>query len=234
MCFTILEEIISSKEPDVNSYIAFFDLDRTITDAVSGNLLVASAYRKGFMSAADILYALWLLAEYKLFLRDPEKLIYKMTRWVRGIPEKTLEDLSEEISQKVLLPKVYPEALQEIKMHSANNARTVILSSSPVSVCRRMAGSLGIDDIVCSELESVDGYLTGRPVRQLCFGKEKANRLKEYCEKNNTSPEECWYYGDAFADFPALSIVGHPVCVNPDKKLLKKAKENGWKIYSWG
>src|SRR4030043_24194 len=223
--FTILTVIISLTGPDVNNYIAFFDLDRTITGAVSGNVLALSAYRKGLMSTSDILYALWLLVGYKLSLREPQKIIYEMAGWVKGIPEKTLDDLSIEISQKVLIPSVFPEAIRELKMHSENKARTVILSSSPASVCRLMTKSLGIDDMICSELEVIDGYLTGRSVRPLCFGQEKVTRMKEYCEINNTAPDRCWYYGDSIADFPALSIVGHPVCINPDRKLLKKAKD---------
>jgi HAD superfamily hydrolase (TIGR01490 family) len=233
MYCTILKALISLKEPDVNSYIAFFDLDRTITRAISGNVLTLSAYRKGLMSTSDILYALWLLACYKLSLRDPQKLIYIMAGWVKGIPVQTLDELSLEITQKYLLPAVYPGAVKEITMHSENRAKTVILSSSPVSVCREMAKSLAIDDIVCSELESVNGYLTGRSVKPLCFGGEKANRIREYCENNNTDPSVCWYYGDAMADFQALSIVGHPVCINPDRKLLRKAKERGWNICFW-
>ncbi|OFY61844.1 MAG: hypothetical protein A2V64_08355 [Bacteroidetes bacterium RBG_13_43_22] len=233
MYCTIPEAIIISTGPDVNSYIAFFDLDRTITKAVSGNVLALTAYRKGLMSNSDMMYALWLLLGYKLSLRDPQKIIYKMAGWVKGIPEKTLDELSVEISHKILLPAVYPEALSEIRMHSDKNARTVILSSSPYPVCREMSNSLGIDDIVCSDLEVIDGYLTGRSVRPLCFGEEKVIRLKEYCEINNTDPGNCWYYGDSLADYPALSIVGNPVCINPDRKLLKQARIKGWKICSW-
>lgn len=217
----------------MNSYVAFFDLDRTITKAVSGNVLALTAYKKRLMSNSDMMYALWLLLGYKLSLRDPQKIIYKMAGWVKGISAKTLDDLSVEISHKILLPAVYPEARSEIRIHSDNNARTVILSSSPTPVCREMSKALGIDDIVCSELEVIDGYLTGHAVRPLCFGNEKVSRLREYCEINNTDPAICWYYGDSIADFPALSIVGHPVCINPDRKLLKQARIKGWKIYSW-
>jgi len=144
-----------------------------------------------------------------------------------------MNELSADISHKVLIPSVYPQALEEIRMHSGKSARTVILSSTPSSVCRVMTESLGMDDFICSQLEVTEGLLTGRSVRPLCFGEEKAVRLREYCEKNNTDPGDCWYYGDSLADFAALSIVGNPVCVNPDGKLLKKARENNWKVYHW-
>ena len=224
---------ITLKSPEVNSCIAFFDLDRTIIKAVSGNVLALEAYKKGLMSASDILYALWLLAGYKLSLRDPQELIYIMAGWVKGVPEKTMNELSLDISRKTLIPAIFPQAVGEIKMHAANRARTVILSSTPASVCRIMTESLGMDDFISSELEVTDGLLTGRSVRPLCFGEEKAVRIREYCERNNTDPGNCWYYGDALADFPALSIVGHPVCVNPDRKLHRKARKNEWQIYFW-
>jgi HAD superfamily hydrolase (TIGR01490 family) len=208
-------------------------MDRTITKAVSGNVLALTAYRKGLMSNSDMLYGIWLLLGYKLSFKDPQKIIYEMAGWVKGIPEKTLNDLSVEITHKTLLPAVYPDAISEIRMHSENKARTVILSSSPAPVCREMSKALGIDDFVCSELEVKDGILTGRSLRPLCFGPEKVIRMKEYCEINNTDPGKCWYYGDSIADFPALSFSGFPVCINPDKKLLKKARENKWKTYYW-
>ena len=65
------------------------------------------------------------------------------------------------------------------------------------------------------------------------IGEEKVERLKKYCEINNSKLQDAWYYGDAFADLPALSIVGHPVCINPDKKLERIAVRNSWKIYYW-
>jgi HAD superfamily phosphoserine phosphatase-like hydrolase len=131
------------------------------------------------------------------------------------------------------LPNIYSEALNELKIHSGKNARRVLLSSTPSSVGRVIADSLGIEDIICSELEVVDGYLTGRPSGPLCFREEKAVRMKKYCESNNTTPEESWFYGDSISDFPALSISGFPVCVNPDRKLMKKAIEYGWDTRIW-
>ena len=109
----------------------------------------------------------------------------------------------------------------------------MILSSALTTICRQMAENLNIDDIICSGLEVKNGYMTGRPLGHLCFGEEKAVRLKRYCEIFNFSLSEAWYYGDSISDLHALSVVGNPVCVNPDKKLKKAAKRRGWKIVLW-
>lgn len=213
--------------------VAFFDLDRTITGAVSGRLLVTGAYRRGLMKKSDILLALWLSFAYRLKLRDPVAIMNEMILWVKGIKVSDFSDLCSEVVNEDLIPSVFKEAAAEIALHRGNKVRTVLLSSSVRQVCREISAHLGINDIICSELESSEGLLTGLPLDNLCFGEEKARRLTKYCENHNYSPDNAWYYGDSISDLPALSIVGNPVCVNPDRQLEKEARKRGWKICWW-
>jgi putative phosphoserine phosphatase/1-acylglycerol-3-phosphate O-acyltransferase len=215
------------------SYIAFFDLDQTITNSISGKALAKGAYRKGLMTHWDLLNAIFLSFVFRFNLKDPLKIIDNMVSWVKGIPEKTMDDLCSEVFHEVLLPSVYKEAKAEIESHKTRNAKVVLLSSALTYICQKMANYLGIDDILCSELEIKNGYLTGRPVGHLCFGDEKAVRLMAYCDKNMYSASDAWYYGDSISDFSALKAVGNPVCINPDKKLRKEAVKRAWEILTW-
>jgi HAD superfamily hydrolase (TIGR01490 family) len=224
---------ISSKKTEEISYIAFFDLDRTIIKEVSGRSLAKGAWKRGLMKRSDLVHAIYLSAVYKLGVKDPLKIVNRMAGWVRGLSEATLENLCIEVFNDVLLPSLHPEAVAEIKMHKDKNAKVVILSSTLTPVCREAAAFLGMDDFLCSDLEIVDGYLTGLPSGRLCFGDEKLVRLRKYCELNNSNPDSAWYYADANTDIPALSIVGTPVCINPENKLARIARKKGWKIYNW-
>jgi HAD-superfamily subfamily IB hydrolase, TIGR01490 len=224
---------IFTREDKEVPYIAFFDLDRTITKAISGRALAREALRRGLLKSSDLAIALYFGMFYRLRLADPVTIMEKMTGWVKGISQETLTDLCQEVFRKVMLPSIHQEVFDELKMHRDNKALTVILSSSLVPMCKAVSEYLEMDDIICSELEVKDGILTGKPKGNLCYGNEKLVRLKEYCEKNNTDLANAWYYGDAIIDQPALSIVGHPVCVNPDKKLKRIAMEKEWKIYLW-
>jgi len=215
------------------SYIAFFDLDRTIIKAVSGTELAKGAWKKGLMKWADMAQAIYYSAVYKLGIKNPLKVVNKMTEWVKGIPEESLVELCTDVYNKVLLPSLHGDVIPEIRMHKEKGAKIVILSSSLAAVCNPIASFLGIDDVICSRLETTDGFMTGRPIGKLCFGDEKLTRLKAYCETNNSTPLESWYYADAYSDFAALSLVGMPVCVNPEKKLLKIARKKEWKVYIW-
>jgi putative phosphoserine phosphatase/1-acylglycerol-3-phosphate O-acyltransferase len=227
-----MADTTSEKNKEI-SYIAFFDLDRTIIKAVSGTELAKRAWKKGLMRVPDLVHALYLSIAYKLDIKDPVVIVNKMTEWVKGLHADTLEELCLEVYNDVLLPSLHPEAGPEIKMHKEKGAKVVILSSSLAPICNRIAKFLDIDDVICSELESKDGILTGNPSGKLCYGNEKLIRLREYCEINNSTPESSWYYADAFTDLPALNIVGTPVCINPERKLGRIARKKGWKIYYW-
>lgn len=227
-------ETISSKDRKTPKYyIAFFDLDQTITKSISGRALARGARKKGLMTNRDLINAIFLSIEFRLKLKDPLKIIDKMVSWVRGIPENTLIDLCTEVVHEVLLPSVYKEAIAEIDFHKKKNAKVVILSSALTTVCKEVVKNLNLDDFICSELEVKNGIMTGHPVGHLCFGEEKAVRLKEYCIKNSSSQSDSWYYGDSISDFDALNVTGNPVCVNPDKKLRKAAIKRDWKILYW-
>lgn len=226
-------EITTSANNDSFNYIAFFDLDRTITKAISGRAIAQRAIKRGLVKWTDSAKAIYLGASYRLGVADPVKIMIKMTTWVKGLSEKALADLCSEVVKEVMLSSIYHEVFDELKMHRSKNAKTVILSSSLVPICKEIADYLNMDDFICSRLEVRDGYFTGRLEGNLCFGEEKLVRIKGYCELNNSKVNESWYYGDSISDLPALKIVGVPVCVNPDRKLHKAAGENGWRICFW-
>lgn len=227
-------ESTSSKFRSNGNYIAFFDLDQTITRGISGKALALAGYRKGLLTTRDLMHAIWLSLVFRLNIIDPRKIIDMMLTWVKGLPVDTLDALCHHVTRETLLPLVYSEAKAEIEYHKTKNARIVILSSSLTAICREIAENLGIDDIICTEPEAKDGFLTGRPVGKMCFFEEKAIRLKSYCEDFLIDPSAAWYYGDSISDLPALECVGHPVCINPDTKLSLKASGRNWKILRWG
>lgn len=226
--------ISSENKSDGKRYIAFFDLDHTLIMANSGKLLIREAREKGLLTTMDLAKAIWLSFLYKFRLRNTEKIIAGMLQWLEGVPVRKVSELSTEVFLKNMAGAIADEARNEIKMHQEKNAAVVILSSALCPVCQSVAGHLNMDDIICTRIETTGGICTGRPSGNLCFGKEKVARLREYCEKNNSRVEDAWYYGDSYSDLAVLQTAGKPVCVNPDKRLLKAAKEYNWKICKWG
>lgn len=214
-------------------YLVFFDLDRTITSTVSGRVIAIAAHRKGMLRGRVAMNALFNSLANRLHIKSQLSIINDMLTWVRGVPVLSLEALCTEVFTGTIERSIYSDAIKEIEMHRSGKAKIVLLSSSLEPLCSLAAGHLGMDDVICTVLDSKDGLYTGLAKGIPCFGKEKVNRMKEYCEMNNSRPEEAWYYGDSESDIPVLESVGHPVCINPDRRLKKKAEKNNWNIYRW-
>ena len=215
------------------SYVAFFDLDKTILNLNSGSVLVREANKTGLISTVDYLNAVLLSLLYKFHLRDTNKIISGMGKWLAGKKQEEVKTFSEAIAVNKLINAIRPEILLEINFHRSNNACLVILSSAVDEICKPIQNHLRFDALICTSMEVVNGVYTGQPENTYCFENEKGIRLKNYCELMNYDLSSAYYYGDSIADFQALELVGNPVCISPDKKLNRIALQKGWEIRNW-
>jgi HAD superfamily hydrolase (TIGR01490 family) len=212
------------------AYIAFYDLDHTILEDNSATHLVHEARQRGIMSKRLFRYAVWLSILYKLGIGNSTKMIIRMLSWLKGLREDTINQLCEEIFSKQIVNKIRPEILDTIQEHRSRNGAVVLLSSATEPICRPVSSYLKMDDLICSLLESHNGFLTGKTRGTLVYAREKETRLRSYCKEHGYNEAEAYYYGDSFTDEYVMSAVGHPVAVDPDKKLLRIAQRKNWKI----
>ena len=54
--------------------------------------------------------------------------------------------------------------------------------------------------------------------------------MEEIARWDGLDLSQCYAYSDSASDLPMLRAVGHPVAVNPDGKLERHARANGWPI----
>ncbi len=214
------------------NYIAFYDLDHTILEDNSATHLVREARERGIMGKKLFRHAVLLSILYKLGIGNSTKMIIRMLSWLKGLRAATIYQLCEEVFSAQIVGKFRPEILETIQEHRSRKGGVVLLSSASEPICKPVAKYLEMDDLICSLLESHDGILTGTTQGKLVYAKEKAYRLIEYCKDHGYSADEAYYYGDSFTDEHVMKAVGHPVAVDPDKKLLKIALKNGWPIMS--
>jgi hypothetical protein len=62
------------------------------------------------------------------------------------------------------------------------------------------------------------------------YGPFKAEAMQEVAERDGIDLAASYAYSDSYTDAPMLEAVGHPVAVNPDRVLLKLARERGWEV----
>jgi HAD superfamily hydrolase (TIGR01490 family) len=217
----------------MNKYVAFFDIDNTIISATSGRVMAINGYRDGLVSNRNIIEGIVLSSLYRFKLMSSENIIKLMAKWLKGLSEKEIIAFSARLFDEHLKDKIREKARLEVDFHNTNGGFTVILSATTRYLCELIKEELGMGDVICSEMEVIDGRYSGHPMGNYCYGTEKLVQATNYCKKHEYDLSKAYYYGDSASDIPVLEVVGHPMCVTPGKKLKKVAMAKGWTICSW-
>jgi HAD superfamily hydrolase (TIGR01490 family) len=145
-----------------------------------------------------------------------------------GMSEDRLELLGEEVFKKVLLPSLYASAKGLVEKSLNAGHEVVFVSGALECVVRHLARHLGATEVIANRLELKDGIATGKLLRPVVAGPEKARIVRDHARAKGYDLDECFAFSDSYSDIPMLSVVGHPAAVNPDKRLALLAKAYSW------
>lgn len=211
---------------------AFFDLDKTIIATSSAFAFGKEFMNNGLITPADALQMTLAKASYMMAGQTSEQMDAtrdQLAAMVTGWSVEEVENIARETMHTVVTPAIYHEARELIKFHQAAGHEVVIISASEATLVRLIAEELGVEHVVATELETVDGRFTGGIVHYL-KGHAKADAVAKIGQTENINLAESFAYSDSATDIPMLELVGNPVAVNPDRAMKKAALENGWDI----
>jgi HAD superfamily hydrolase (TIGR01490 family) len=209
---------------------AFFDLDRTLIRRSSVLALAPSFRSRGLISRLDLVRsALWQLLfvtrgasaeRVRSAAEDGMKIL-------AGLSVEEMQTLVGDAMEPVLRPLVYAEPLQLIQHHRERGEKVYVVSATLQEIVEHIADDLGFDGAIGSTCEIVDGVYTGKSLRAT-HGEGKADALRALAAKANLDLGASTAYSDSYSDMPFLEAVGHPVAVNPDRRLRRIARARGW------
>lgn len=219
--------------------LAIFDLDGTLVS----NHLWLGVVKYNFKNKKNRLAAFWYLFSnlaktpfWKTQLITTEKYYRSwgenIAKMVKGLKREKAEEMFHWLADEYLLPTLKKNVLERLKKHQEDGFLTILTSGSFQELLDIIAKRLNIDFTIGTELEIVKEKLSGKIIPSLCFGQGKAEKLKKFLAEKNLQVDfkESFAYSDSFFDLPTLKLVGNPVAVEPDKKLLEIAKNKGWQI----
>jgi len=217
----------------MKDYVAFFDVDQTIIKGNSGKILALHAYKNGIFSTKNMLTGLFLSWIFKIGMVSPEKMINIMAGWLKGISEEKINALISKIFKDVRENHIRKMAINEVELHNRKNGRTVILSSAISHICAPIKEYLKMHDMICSDIEVINGIFSGLPDGKFCYKEEKLFQAIKYCKQHGFSLADAYFYSDSTEDLPLLEKVGNPVCVSPEPALAKIAQQKKWPVSIW-
>jgi HAD superfamily hydrolase (TIGR01490 family) len=215
--------------------VAFFDLDRTLLAANSASLWVRRELALGHISRWQALRASVLLARYHLGFVAMQDVLLRATSLLVGSDAKALEARSRDFYEEAVRGQYRPGALTALEAHRQAGDRLVLLTSSSGYLSDLVALELRLDGVLCNRFEvDASGLHTGRPLGEICFGQGKRTYAEATAKQAGVALSECAFYTDSYSDLPVMRVVGRPVAVNPDHRLRREARRQGWPVVDWG
>ena len=211
---------------------AFFDLDRTLISGSSAFTLAIAARSAGMIPTREFLRDGVGALTFKLLGASDGTTNGARDRALSFVEGQRQDDLSA-LNERVLptlLAKIRPEARRLLDLHRQAARATYIVSAAPQEIVGPLAQSIGMAGGIGTRGEVVDGVYTGRLAGPFCYGPGKVEAIRELARWDGLDLAQCYAYSDSASDLPMLEAVGHPVAVNPDKKLERTARRNGWPV----
>jgi HAD superfamily hydrolase (TIGR01490 family) len=147
-----------------------------------------------------------------------------------GISRDRLHILADDAFDAVMRRALYPGARDLVQRCRSEGHDVVLVSGALDFLMERLATHLGATGWIANRLEYKDGYATGKLLRPIVAGPEKARLVREWARERGHDLEACFAYSDSYSDVPMLSVVGHPCAVNPDLRLGKLAATYAWPV----
>jgi HAD superfamily hydrolase (TIGR01490 family) len=145
-----------------------------------------------------------------------------------GMSEDRLLMLADDVFEDVIRPAVYPAARDLVKQSLDAGHDVVFVSGTLDFILDRVAKHFGATECIANRLELKDGIATGKMIKPVVAGPEKARLIREHARRHGHDLDECFAFSDSYSDLPMLSVVGHPAAVNPDPRLSLLAKAYSW------
>lgn len=211
---------------------ALFDMDNTLLRVDTAMSWTKFLYARGELPASMLAKAIYWSTLYKLAVLDMETVFTKLCMDLAGDSEAEMIAKCAVWYREHVEPYIAPAARVAVEHHRQAGHTIVLATGSTVYAARPVAKGVGIDHVLSSRLEVAGGKFTGRP-SALCFGKHKVSLAEEWAASHGIDLAQSYFYSDSYNDLPMLARVGTAIAVNPDARLRRHAKKNGWAIQHW-
>ena len=212
---------------------AFFDLDKTLMAGSSGMQFARVATRQGIVGRRQL--ASWGVEHLRYRLRGTTderttEVLRVARELIRGLSEKTIARMEPEV-MAAILPRVFPQMLDEVHDHQDAGRPTFIVSAAGNGIVESLARVLGMEGGIGTRYEvDAAGNFTGRFEGPFVYGPGKVEAMQAFADHHQIDLDSSFAYSDSLSDLPMLRAVGNPVAVNPDPPLAAIAKEEGWQV----
>jgi len=211
-----------------NGKYHFFDVDHTIIGGSSGPLFVRKGVQHGLFPPLTLLYIPFFFLQYYIGRLEADSRDWQFSI-LSGRSRQELEEVSR-ANFETMKGRIYPEGRRLIEELQGKGRQVVLATSSLELIVRPLAEELGIEEVIATTLEFIDGRCTGRFAEGPLLKEKKKEKVFDFIRSRNVGWQECSFYTDSVNDLALLEAVADPVAVNPDRRLRSIAAARGWRV----
>lgn len=218
--------------------VALFDFDGTIYPYETFNILMEKLkthpeYKKPyrvFMTKFLPVYTAYKLNIIsKMFMQKKAMELYMLS--FKGRSKAEIEDFFAKAAAG-MAEDLRTSLIEEIKDLKQKNYYTVLISGAYVPLLEALFDKEHFDCIIGTEVHYSGGAYNYKEGVRRVHAEGKIDSIKQHFHDKHIDWNESCAYSDSYTDLKMLELVGHPVAVTPDSKLLETAQSNNWRIYS--
>lgn len=214
--------------------LALFDLDNTLIAGDSDYLWGCFLAEKGLVDRYTYEEAnLRFYEDYKQGVLDIHEFLSFALAPLADNDVALLHTLHKEFMKSQIHPIMTKIGKQKITEHQQHGDHLVIITATNSFVTAPIARAFGVDTLIATEPEVIDGLYTGHIAGVPCFQDGKITKLNDWMKDSGMSLSGSTFYSDSHNDLPLLEKVDHAVAVDPDDQLRTVAMERGWDVLSF-
>ncbi|MFD4468363.1 HAD-IB family hydrolase [Rhodococcus sp. NPDC058505] len=225
---TVLRAI--EEAPPGPGTLAAFDLDGTLIAGYSATVVYRDRLRTRDISVGELLRTTGAVLDTQFRGADVGGLMDVAVHALAGRQEDDLLEWGLRLFRQQIAGMIYRDARTIVAAHRRAGHTVVLATSATPYQARYVAEDLDLPDLLCTEPEVRDGMLTGRLASPPLWGPAKAKALAGYADERGIDLAVAFAYSNGGEDVPMLESVGHPVALNPDRELSRRARHGGWPI----
>lgn len=208
---------------------AFFDLDGTLVHGFTATHILRDQIRQRQVGAGDLARLVVTALDGELG-GDPTRAGDLGISALAGQLVDSMEELGDRLFVQKIAGTIRPQARAIVKAHQRMGHHVVLASAATRFQTGPVARELGIDHILCTELEVEDGVLTGQVIGKFLWGEPKAQAVRRFARENDVDLAQSYGYANGDEDVAFLASTAHPHPIGPGRALRATANQQGWPI----
>ncbi|MGB4812422.1 MAG: HAD family hydrolase [Methylophilaceae bacterium] len=216
--------------------LALFDLDNTLlagdSDFQWGQFMIA----QGLLDhAAHHDRNVQFHEDYKQGKLDIAAFLKFQLHPLSQHPHQFLNKIHLKFMTEVIRPMMTEKASALVKKHRMQGDILMVITATNSFITRPIAHAFGIENLIGTDPEEINGEFTGNFVGVPSFQAGKVTRLNQWLTEQDQMLSDfavSYFYSDSHNDLPLMKLVTNPVAVDADETLTAYAQQQNWPIIS--